>query len=341
MLNSRRKFIKQAALLGFFNSISAFVFSNNENYYPYHTNIIKPKRLKRGSTIAITAPAGAIWEKDSIIKFKTSLQEFGFKVIEGKTLYEQYGFLAGTDTLRANELNEFFADKNIDAIFCMRGGWGCARLFDKLDYRIIANNPKILLGFSDITALLLALYVKTGLIGFHGPTGNSSWNDFTKKYFKQITIDADKVCFISNGNTKIIQPGKARGTLIGGNLSVFCSLIGTPYLPDCKNAILFLEETEEEPFRIDRMLTQLKQCGILNNISGFVFGVCSKCVAEEPNKAFTFDEIINQHIAPLKIPAFMGADFGHTKNKFTLPVGIQASINANTCQITLNEPAVV
>jgi muramoyltetrapeptide carboxypeptidase len=341
MNNTRRNFIKKAGAAGLLLALPKAINT------PYKTEkyparkIIKPLRLKPGSHIALTAPAGAIWDKNSIQKFKIHLLEAGYKVSEGKTLYEQQGYLAGSDDLRANELNEFFNDKNIHAVFCMRGGWGCARLFEKLDYTVIADNPKILLGFSDITSLLLAIYNKTGLVGFHGPTGNTTWNDFTKIYFKQTLIEAALVKYLSQGQTKVINQGKTQGKLIGGNLSVFCSLVGTPYLPDCSGAILFLEEVEEEPFRIDRMFTQLKQAGILNRISGFVFGNCNKCLAEEPHKAFTFEEIIRQHISPLKIPAFIGADFGHTINKFTLPIGISATLDANLRLIKLNETAVL
>ena len=341
MQNSRRKFIRQAGAVSLLGAMPCIISASSEEQTTDSKKVIKPLRLKQGSNIALTAPAGAIWEKNAIVNFKNTLLDAGFRVIEGKTLYQQYGFLAGNDDTRAKEINEFFSNKNIDGIFCMRGGWGCARLFDKLDYNMIAKNPKVLLGFSDITSLLLALYAKTGLVGFHGPTGNSSWNDFTKKYFKQTIMDANAVNYISQDETTTIYTGKAQGKLLGGNLSVFCSLIGTPYFPDCDGAILFLEEVDEEPFRIDRMLTQLKQCGVLNKISGFVFGVCNKCIAEEPKKAFTFEEIIKQHIVPLKIPSFIGADFGHTKNKFTLPIGIEVIIDAKLCQIKLIEAAVL
>ena len=229
----------------------------------------------------------------------------------GKTLTEKYGYFAGTDNLRAMELNELFINKNVNAIFCMKGGWGCARILDKLHYDTIKKNPKIIMGFSDITSLLIAINAKTGLVTYHGPVGNSGWNDFTVKYVKEILVDKAIVAYgypeehIDKPYT--ITAGKTKGILVGGNLTVLAGMIGSDYLPDWKNKILFLEETGEEPYRIDRMLTQLKLAGVLNNISGFVFGKCVKCEAEEPEKAFTLREVLEQHIKPLGIPAFWDA----------------------------------
>jgi muramoyltetrapeptide carboxypeptidase len=341
-MSSRRNFIKASGLITaatLINPIDAI----GQVQLTQPTKI-KPPALKSGDTVAITSPAGAVWDADQIETFTNILKAFGFNIVQGKTLKEKFGYFAGTDELRANELNEFFADKKIKGIFCMKGGWGCARILDKLSYDVIQKNPKVIIGFSDITALLLAITTKTGLITFHGPVGNSGWNDFTKNVFTNVVMTIKPFNFPSNPATEdkpfTIYPGKVSGELIGGNLTVLSALIGSVYLPDWKNKILFLEEAKEEPYSIDRMLTQLKLCGILNSISGFVFGKCAKCLAEEPLKAFTFHEVILQHIQPLKIPAFYGAMIGHIENKLTVPLGISATMDADKGIISLEENSV-
>ncbi len=343
-MTSRRNFIKTGGLITASTllvpttTMAGIVATNT-------TGKIKPTALRPGDTVAISSPAGAVWDTAQVETFTTILKSFGFNVMHGKTLTEKFGYFAGTDDLRANELNNFFADKNIKGIFCMKGGWGCARILDKLDYKSIKENPKVLIGFSDITALLLAITAKTGLITFHGPVGNSGWNDFTKKTFSDVTMNAFASAYPETPATEdkpvLIHSGKASGELVGGNLTVLSALIGSTYLPDFKNKILFLEEAKEEPYSIDRMLTQLKLSGVLDSISGFVFGKCAKCLAEEPQKAFTFHEVIMQHIQPLKIPAFYGAMIGHIENKLTVPLGIPAVLDADKGTILLQENSVI
>ncbi|MGZ4033455.1 MAG: S66 peptidase family protein [Bacteroidia bacterium] len=341
---NRRNFITTAGLA----SLSVPLFgasARDQNEKIQSPDVIKPPALKPGDTIAITSPAGAVWDDAQIEKFTSILQNFGFKTIAGQTLKVKTGYFAGTDIFRAKELNDFFLDKDVKGIFSMKGGWGCARILDKIDYKAIQNNPKILIGFSDITSLLIAITSKTGLVTFHGPVGNSGWNDFTSDYFTRLLIRKEAVAYAypetDNDAHYMINPGKAQGILIGGNLTVLAGIIGSDYLPSWENKILFLEETGEEPYRIDRMLTQLKLAGVLNKIKGFVFGKCVKCDAEEPEKAFTLKEVLEQHIKPLGIPAFYGSMIGHIENKYTLPLGINAEINSDSGTIKLLENAVV
>lgn len=304
---------------------------------------VKPPALKAGDTVAITSPAGAVWDNAQVEKFAGIVRSLGFKVKLGQTLTEKFGYLAGTDELRAREVNALFADKEVKAIFCMKGGWGCARILDKLDYELIAGNPKVIIGFSDITSLLIAINSRTGLVTFHGPVGNSGWNDFSVDYIKRVLMEGEKVEYaypVGEEQPYTLASGKAKGTLIGGNLTVLAGIIGTAYLPLWKDTILFLEETKEEPYSIDRMLTQLKLAGVLYELKGFVFGKCVKCDAEEPLKAFTFKEVLEQHIKPLGIPAFYGAMIGHIENKYTMPIGIEAEFDANSGIIKLLESAV-
>jgi muramoyltetrapeptide carboxypeptidase len=342
-MNSRRHFIRSTGIIAAASLLTPHsIFSQNP--IP-EKGKLKPQALKAGDTVAITSPAGAVWDAKQVETFTTILKSFGFNVVLGKTLTEKFGYFAGTDALRATELNDLFADKNVKGIFCMKGGWGCARIIDKIDYPLIEKNPKVLIGFSDITALLIAITTKTGLVTFHGPVGNSGWNNFTKDVFTNATMNAKPFHFPENPSTEdapvIITAGKATGELVGGNLTVLSSLIGTGYLPDWKNKLLFLEEVKEEPYSIDRMLTQLKLSGALDSISGFIFGKCSKCLAEEPAKSFTFNEVLMQHIQPLGIPAFYGAMIGHIENKLTLPIGIKALMDANKGSISLEENAVL
>lgn len=306
---------------------------------------IKAKSLKRGGTIALAAPAGAIFNVKHILKMTNMLEGFGFKVIKGETLYSKSGYLAGNDKLRAKELNGFFADKSIHAIFTMRGGWGCGRLLHLLDYELIKQNPKIIMGFSDITALLVAITKKTGLITFHGPVGYSSWNDFSTKQVYSTLVEGSRTKFINPkeeiGNLVTLTKGMGSGEIIAGNLTVLCSLIGTPYEPNWKGKILCLEEIGEDPYRIDRMLWQMKSNQIFEQVSGIVLGAFRKCEPEFPDESFSLVEVINQYFKGKNTPAYMGASFGHVKNKFNLPIGINASINADTFQFELTESSTV
>ncbi|MBK9284585.1 MAG: LD-carboxypeptidase [Sphingobacteriaceae bacterium] len=341
-MQNRREFLSVSGMLTLGSLlVPKNIFAIN---YTSQEQKIKAPSLKTGDTIAIASPAGAVWNAEGIDTFVEIIKNLGFKVRLGKTLTERYGYFAGTDELRANELNELFADKNIKGIFCMKGGWGCARILDKLDYSLIRNNPKVLIGFSDITALLLAITQRTGLITFHGPVGNSGWNNFTRAVFKDIILDGKKLTYPDapefEEKIKTLNSGIVEGEIWGGNLTVLTSLIGSTYLPDWKNKILFVEEAKEEPYSIDRMLTQLKLAGVLENIAGFVFGKCSKCLAEEPEKAFTFEQVLEQHIKPLKIPAFYGAPIGHIENKLTIPIGAKIRINADHGKMELLENAV-
>jgi muramoyltetrapeptide carboxypeptidase len=344
MTNDRRSFLKQASTLAL--SLPLLGFNEHASDAVQETlSIIKPPALKQGDTIAVTAPAGAIFNPDAAAKFTAILNNLGFKVVHGKTLTEKYGYLAGPDKFRADELNSFFKDDNVKGIIAMRGGWGCARMLPYVDYESMKKNPKVLMGFSDITALLIAAYTKAGLVTFHGPVGYSSWNDFSVDYVKRILMQKERVMMMQPAFCKdklcTITTGKAKGVLVGGNLAVITSLIGSSYLPDWQDKILFLEETTEEVYRIDRLLTQLKLSGILDKLSGFIFGECVKCDPEEPEKSLTLMQVFEDHIKPLGIPAFYGSMIGHIENKFTLPVGIEAEMDAASGMIKLSEAAVL
>jgi muramoyltetrapeptide carboxypeptidase len=236
----------------------------------------------------------------------------------------------------------------------IRGGWGSARLLPFLDYDAIRRNPKVVVGYSDVTALLVGLHARTGLTTFHGPNGMGRWDAYSLEYFRRVLFNAEAVTFAntprnSDNNVltptqnriRTITPGTTRGRLLGGNLSVLSGIAGSPYLPAWDNAVLFLEDVGEEIYRVDRMLTTLKLAGILGRIKGFVFGTCSECGPGDGGfGALTFEELWADHIAPLKVPACSGAMIGHGMPQWTLPVGAEVEIDAAAGSIRMLEPAV-
>jgi len=307
----------------------------------YSTSIIKPPRLKVGDTVGLINPAAFSYPQE-IEPIQKILSAMGLKVKLGTHIFERYGYLGGKDIDRAADVNAMFADSSIQAILTVQGGWGCNRILPLLDYQLIRSHPKIIMGFSDITSLLLAIYARSGVVTFHGPVGISTWSSFTVDHVKQILFNGEAVTLqnLSQIRVETISPGKSRGKLVGGNLSVISATIGSHYLPDWKHTILFVEEVGEEVYRIDRMLTQLKLAGILEQISGFIFGQCIKCDAEDPHESLTLQQILFEHIRPLNIPAWYGSMIGHIQDVFTLPVGADVEIDAIAGTIKLLESVV-
>jgi muramoyltetrapeptide carboxypeptidase len=318
----------------------------------FSKSTLKPPRLKPGNTVGLINPAGATFHPEDVVIAEETLAALGLKMKSGKHLLDRYGYLAGTDQARAADINTMFADPKVDAILTLRGGWGCNRLLDLIDYKIVAKHPKILMGYSDITSLLLALNAKTGLVTFHGPVGISTWNEYSTDFVKRLLFDAQAFSMenpkeMGDNLTQVkdriltINSGQAKGRLVGGNLTVLTAMVGSDYLPDFKGKVLFLEDVGENIYRIDRMLTQLKLAGILGQLSGFVFGKCSDCGPEESYGSLTLEEILDDHIKSLGIPAWYGSMIGHIEDKFTMPLGVEAEIDADNGKITLLESAVV
>lgn len=312
---------------------------------------IKPPRLKAGDTVGLINPAGATFHPDHVAIARETLAALGLKMKTGQHLLDRYGYLAGSDKDRAADVNDMYADQDVAGILTLRGGWGCNRLLDLLDYKLIARNPKILMGYSDITSLLLALNAKTGMVTFHGPVGISTWNQYSTDFVKRLLFNAeafsmenpketgDNLAQVKN-RVLTINGGQAKGKLLGGNLTVLTAMVGSDYLPDFTGNILFLEEVGEDIYRVDRMLTQLKLSGILSQLSGFIFGTCSNCGPGKTYGSLTLEEVLDDHIKPLGIPAWYGSMIGHIEDKFTIPLGIQAEVNADKGRISLLEAAV-
>ncbi|MBL4862317.1 MAG: LD-carboxypeptidase [Crocinitomicaceae bacterium] len=335
---SRRHFIPLmgTALLG----VSCLSANNNRtsDKIDRNSNYFTPPALKRGDTIGICAPAGAIKDPSEIDEFTSIINNLGYKVKVGKNVKLRYGYFSANDQERAEEFMAFIHDSSVQGIFFIRGGWGCARLLPFIDFNAIQMNPKVIMGFSDLTTLINAITTKTGLITFHGPGGNSSWNPYSVDYIQRLLSKKEAVNYKNKPDDAPIityASGQATGELFGGNLTVLTSMIGSDYLPDWENKILFLEDVKEEPYSIDRMLTQLKLNGVFDKVNAIILGTLRECLAEEPEYSFTLEEVFEQHFSGSTFPVFYGAQFGHVKNKFTIPVGVKATVDADQGTIQL------
>lgn len=299
-----------------------------------------PVPLNPGDTVALVSPSSATADPFDLQLAQEAMQALGLKVKLGPHLASRRGHLAGTDAERAGDLNAMFADKEVKGIVCARGGSGAARLLPLLDYAAIRRNPKVLLGYSDITALHSAISAQTGLVTFHGPIGTGSWNRFNADQFRRVFFERERVQFQNivdagdelvqrKNRTVAIAGGKAQGELVGGNLTVLTALAGSPYLPDFTGKILFLEDVSEAPYRIDRMFSTLKLMGALDRIAGLVFGECSECEPGDGYGSLTLAQILDDYIKPLKIPAYRGAMIGHIRQQFIVPVGGRVEMDAD------------
>ncbi|WP_017720608.1 S66 peptidase family protein [Kamptonema formosum] len=339
MRANRRSFLRTFGLSLLATQVPAFA---RDSQSP--TPILKPPRLRVGDTVGLVNPASFLDPEDVDIA-KKELAQLGLNVKLAAHVRDRYGYLGGRDADRAADINSMFADSSVRSLIAMRGGWGSSRILQRLDYDLIRRQPKIIMGYSDITALVLAIYARSGVVTFHGPVGTSSWNRFTLDWVKRILFSGEAVTLRNpwydlNYRVETLTAGRARGRLVGGNLSVLAGMVGSPYLPDWQGAILFVEEIGEEVYRIDRMLTHLKLAGILDQISGFIFGQCRDCDPEEPDKSLSFRQMLSEHIKPLGIPAWYGSMIGHMKDKFTVPVGALVEIDALRGTVKLLEPAV-
>ncbi len=315
---------------------------------------IRPEALHSGDTVELVAPSSLVRSTQQITFAKERLAKLGLRIILGKSILKVSGHFAGNDQNRADDINTAFSDNHIKAIIAITGGYGATRILPLLNYDMIKTHPKIILGFSDITALLLAIHHKTGLVTYHGPMPGFAWPTFSADYLKKVLFQKNKVTFHNPTNnnqlnqdiiqttyrTETIHGGTARGILIGGNLTLVTALLGTPYEPDWNHKILFLEETHEDFYQVDRLLSELQLAGVLNKISGLIFGQCTKCAASADSYGSDrFSDII-RHYIPDDIPCYIGAAIGHNSYNFTLPEGILATMDADQGTISLLQPAV-
>lgn len=344
----RRQLVQSLLVAGLLSSVGTTA-SGAARQKP--TALIKPKKLSSGDTIGMVLPATMAFEQHKIDMAKAQIEALGFQVKLGANARQRLGYFAGSDEQRAADLNAMFADQEVAGIFCFSGGWGSPRILPHLNYDLIRSNPKVLLGYSDITALLNVVHQQTGLVTFHGPMMASrlrpwSWENLQKTVMQTKAIGALhspaklETDFINRDYwLQTIRPGRASGKIVGGNLSLLAATMGTPWQLHSKNALVFLEEIDENPYRVDRMLTQLAQGGIFDQAAGVVFGYCTDCKVDGPS--FSLEDVLQDRFAKLSIPVFSGFAFGHLPEMHTLPVGVVATMDADTGTILIDEAAVV
>ena len=315
--------------------------------------LLKPERLNFGDTVGIVAPASAPPDPQAIDRAAAALEKFGFRPKLAKNVRARLGFLAGTDRERAEDLMTMFADKKVKAIICLRGGYGASRILDRLDYETIRRNPKILSGYSDITSLHLALAKKVNLVSIHAPMLNGALADpkvpaFTKNSFFRTVMEANPAGSLRENYTEktisVLRGGVAEGRLAGGNLSLICASLGTPFAPAFKSKILFFEDVSEKPYRLDRMLTQLWNAGVFSQVAGVAVGVNSQCDDDSENKTGEYRqsgaEVLQERLALVRVPVVTGLPFGHVDLNATIPVGVMARLDGKLGDLIITEAAV-
>lgn len=307
--------------------------------------------LRSGDTVGIVAPASPPPEPAVVEKLEAKLAALGYRTLRSRYLMERHGFLAGKDVHRASDIHRMFKNKQVKAILALRGGSGSGRLLNLIDFNLIKENPKALVGYSDITALHSGIHKKSGLTVIHGPMGA----DFTREdrpafnldHLLQVLrgerpADIDAQCY-SNICIEKVRSGTAQGRLVGGNLAVLCSLLGTPYFPPLKDRILFLEDVSEAPYRIDRALNQLLNAGQLQKVAGIALGSFANCIDPLAEKALEYrqcpEDIFKDLLYPLKVPVLSGLPFGHSAENVTLPIGVRVRLNADKKRIEFLESA--
>lgn len=321
--------------------------------------LLKARHLVKGDTVGIVAPASRLENETEIEYTFEWLKKIGLKYKLGKHLFDSYSDFAGNDENRIADFNAMWADPEVKAVMPMRGGNGAARLLNGIDYDLIAKNPKIIVGYSDITSFLLAIHQRTGLVTFHGPMmggffeGSYTYHNYLKAVMSNkplglVTDKEEKEVWKPEGppTRHIIARGKARGRLTGGCMTLIRQLMGTPYEIETDGKILFLEDLAAEPHEIDRMLYQLHLAGKLENAAGIIIGECTNCSPGGSGRNsfplnFSLDRILEQRLSGLGIPVVYGLRFGHSKEKFTIPLGVMASLEAsdNAVRFKIEESA--
>ena len=322
-------------------------FSNADD-----AELLRPKRLQKGMTVGLVTPASNVWEDEDIRFACDVVKSLGFNVKEGSNLYQRTQYLAGPDEARAADFNAMFADPDVDAVFCLRGGYGTPRILPMLDYASIRRNPKVLLGYSDITALLNAIYHRSGVITFHGPIAAQNFTDYTYAEYSKVLVHGETPVSLGapppfegapgrvedrNRITRFVG-GRARGRLIGGNLTLLASLVGTPFEPDFRDKILFLEDVGEAPYRVDRMLTQLWLAGKLQQVAGIVFGKFTESNVD--GNTFSMEHVLRERCQHLGVPVVRGLMFGHVDDQTILPVGAMVELDGDAGTLVLRDRVV-
>ena len=313
--------------------------------------LIKPRKLKLGATIGLLTPATPTTDPDRLDAAHRALKYFGFSVKVGKNVGHRAGYFGSSPAARLDDLHTMFRDTEVNAVFALRGGYGSQHLLDGMDFDLIRKNPKIFLGYSDITAMHLAINKHSGLVTFHGPNMLSEFTEYTQQNFRRAMFEAKPLGLLKNPEEKnqirpkhhirTIKAGKATAPIIGGNLTLISTLMGTPYEVDVRGKIFLIEDIGEEPYRIDRMLTQLKLAGKFREAAGVIVGECVDCGPSDYKPStgsnFSLGEVLDEHLGKLNVPVFYGLTFGHTDDQLTLPLGVMATMDANQGTLEIKE----
>jgi muramoyltetrapeptide carboxypeptidase len=338
---SRREFLKVAGA-----SMGGSVLARHATPEPAEAPpppTLKPPRLSRGEAVGLINPSSTPLGPQDVATVRDALAGLGLRAVDAP------GLAAAREDIeaRADDIHAMFEDAGVRAILPVRGGWGCARLLQRLDYDLIRARPKVIMGYSDVAALLVGIHSRTGLVTFHGPMGTSAWVPFTVEQMKRVVFRGEAALLSPpppavepRGRIRTITGGRARGRLLGGNLTVVSSMVGSSFLRSADDLVLFLEEVREPVSEVDRMLTQLEMAGILGRIRGLVFGQCTRCMPPEADFSLTLDRVLDDHVARLGVPAWRGALIGHVERQLTLPIGVPVEIDAGRGSIRLLEPAV-
>ncbi len=345
----RRDFFQKTGLAAVVSCISlSFKMADSTSFEK--PRLRKPARLRAGATVALIAPASP-FSAEKLATTRANFEKLGFQVREGKNLFAQNGYLAGSDEQRLADLHWAFGDPEVEAVWCIRGGYGCSRLLPDIDYDLVKRNPKPFIGYSDVTALHLAIHARTGLVTFHGPVAASDFPDNTLAHFRAVLTDplAGYVLKIPAETEElpgeefrpfVIAGGKARGVLTGGNLSLLSALAGTSFAPSFRGKIAFIEDVGEQPYRIDRMFTQLLQATDLKKAAGIALGVFSGCQPKGDGPSLTLAETLRDRLGGLGIPVIYGIPFGHVEHQATFAYGIEAELDTMAGTLTLLETGV-
>ena len=300
---------------------------------------IRPQRLQQGDTIGIIAPAGPP-NQERLEHSLAFLEQLGLKWKFGKSVKNVQGYLAGTDEERLDDLHDMFADSTIKGIICAKGGYGSARFADKIDYQLMQENPKIFWGFSDITFLHTAMGVYSNLVTFHGPmlatnVGKESFDELSAKMFQQLFEPMELHYTEAVGPLETVTAGVAQGELVGGNLSLLVSGIGTKFEVDTKGKLLLIEDIGEEPYRVDGLLNQLRMAGKLNEVAGIIIGDFANAAPKKGQESLTLDEVFDHYLAGLGKPVVKGFKIGHCEPHFAIPLGVGAKLDADNRTLTI------
>ena len=307
-----------------------------------------PPRLHSGDLVGLVTPASPVAELSRIDAGTRYLERNGLRVMLGSFVGKANDYLAGTDEERAHDLNEMFRNPEIKAVFALRGGFGVTRILPLLDFNLLRDHPKIIVGYSDITALLLAIYARTSLVTFHGPMVAVDFagdpDPRTEELFWEMMFGNNvhrSIPVADEAARLVLRSGTTTGRLMGGNLSLIAAMAGTGYLPDFTGTIFIVEEIGEEPYRVDRMFTQLLQAGVLRGIAGILAGQFTDCASKDRTRASrTVEDILRSLSDVLSVPALSGCQFGHSQSLLTLPLGGLAELDAGSASLRLLEPVV-